>query len=307
MIRNLRDNAHNLRSELYIRNGLVSFLGAPFSAQGEPAGVFSVFTREPHDFTEEEIDFVEFLAVQAGSAVSHGRLSTQNVQFSDELLRKENEIRKLLAGLMNAQDEEARRIARVLHDESGQILASVYISLDETAKQLPDSAKAQIETVKSRLDRVEDCLRDLSHELYPAVLENLGLVAGLECLAEQISKRRAVRIAVESHLTARLSPRLELTLYRVIQEALNNATRHSQASKAQVRLLENSSSIYCFIRDNGVGFDVDAAMRAAPAKMLTMGLSGMAQRVAAVDGVLEIQSTPGEGTDITLRIPKSYS
>jgi two-component system sensor histidine kinase UhpB len=307
IIRNIHENTPILNSEFYCQQDLVSYLGVPLTVRGETIGHFSFFTRQEHDFTDKEIDFAETLAAQAGIAVFNSRLSQENRRLSNDLLSDENQIHKLMTGLLTAQDEEARRIARVLHDESGQLLTAVYISLDQTAKHLTPAKKVQLAKAKELLDQVEERLRSLSHELYPTILEELGLVASLEYLAGQISKRSGVRITVENQLSAGLSSLSELTLYRVIQEGLNNTVRHARATKAHIRLLEDQQSIYCSIRDDGIGFDVEAISRRAGTDGARLGLDGMRERVAAIDGTLQILSAPGLGTDLHIGIPKEVT
>ena len=292
-----------LRRESYREQGLVSYLGVPVPVRKQVIGLLSVLTKQEQEFTDEEIEFIEMLAGQAGLAARDALLHRENHRVSEELAGSERQILTLLTSLTNAQDEVARRIAHALHDESGQLLASVYITLDETAKTMPASAGRQFEKAKSLLDQVENRLRDLSHELYPTTLEPLGLIPSLEFLAGQISQRTMIKIAIESDLKERLSPRVELTLYRVIQEALNNTTRHARASQAKIRLLKDQSSISCLISDNGIGFDPKAVSQKTDAKTQTLGLIGMSQRIAALGGTLEINSAPARGTELRIEIP----
>jgi two-component system sensor histidine kinase DegS len=267
--------------------------------------VLVVLTKDKHDFNEEEIEFAKILAAQAGLAVANARLYWRNQQLAQELLSSQSHVGKLVAGLINAHDEEAKSIARVLHDESGQLLAGVHISLDETAKQLPELLKLQIDHAKKLLDQVEERLRHLSHELYPPILDNLGLVPSLEFLAEQISKRKDIKITIETRLNRRIAPLLELTLYRVVQEALNNVNRHARASKVHVRLVESERLVRCSIRDNGVGFNIEAVSKTIEKKQLALDLAGMRERVAAVDGTFQIISVPGCGTQLLVTVPLS--
>jgi two-component system, NarL family, sensor histidine kinase UhpB len=280
IIRNIHENTPVLNKEFYCQQDLVSYLGVPVTVHGETIGLLSFFTRQEHDFTGKEIDFAQTLAAQVGLAISNSRLFQENRRLSNDLLCDENQIRKLMTGLFNAQDEEARRIARVLHDESGQLLTAVYISLDQTAKDLTPAKKMQLAKAKELLEQVEERLRSLSHELYPTILDELGLVASLEYLAGQMSKRSGVRITVDSQLNAGLSFLSELTLYRVIQEGLNNTVRHARATNAHIRLLEDQQSIYCSIRDDGIGFDVEAVSRSAARDGVRLGLDGMRERVS---------------------------
>jgi signal transduction histidine kinase/FixJ family two-component response regulator len=304
LIRSLQDNDELSASPFYQKSGFTSWLGIPFGARGEAAGVLAVLTRDRHDFTESEIDCAATLARQAGLAVANARIYSSNKQLARDLLSSESHVGKLVAGLIHAHDEEARRIARVLHDESQQLLASVYLSLDEIAASAPPEYAKRFEHTKKLLDQVEDRLRDLSHELYPTALDDLGLLPSLEFLADQIGKRKGIRITVESHLNGRLSPLLELTLYRVVQEALNNTARHSQASQADIRLLENPEFIRCSIKDNGAGFDVQSLTKVGTGKKIASGLSGMRERVAAIAGTLQIISSPGGGTNIVIQLPR---
>jgi two-component system, NarL family, sensor histidine kinase UhpB len=304
IIRTIHENTPVLNSEFYCQQGFFSYLGVPLTVRGETIGVFSFFTSQEHDFTDNEIDFAEMLAAQAGLAVCNSRLSQENNRLSNDLLSDANEIRKLMTRLFTAQDEEAKRIARVLHDESGQLLTAVYISLDQTAKHLTPAKKGQLAEAKELLDQVEERLHSLSHELYPSLLAQFGLVTSLEYLAGQMSKRSGIRITVESQLNAGLSSLSELTVYRVVQEAINNTVRHARATKAHIRLLEDQQSIYCSVRDDGIGFDFEAVSRTSATDGARLGLDVMRERVSTVDGTLQILSAPGLGTDLHIGIPK---
>jgi len=302
--RDIHDVTPVLNSKFYRQQGLISYLGVPLIVQGETIGVLSFFARQEHDFTDREIDFVEMLAAQVGLAVCNSWLSQENNRLFNDLLNDGNQIRKLMTRLFTAQDEEAKRIAHVLHDETGQLLAAVYISLDQTAKQLTPAKKAQIAEAKELLDQVQERLRGLSHELYPTFLAQFGLVASLEYLAEQMSKRAGVKITVDGQLQTPLSSLSALALYRVVQEAINNTVHHARANTVHIRLLEDQNSVYCSIRDDGIGFDVEAASSRLKTDDMGLGLDGMRERISAVDGTLQILSAPGLGTELHIGIPK---
>ena len=144
------------RKDFYGQQGMVSYLGMPLISRGEIIGVLSLFTNEKHQVTNEEMAFVETLADHASIIIHNSQLYEQIRSKSQNLLDSEQQIRALASDLICAQDEEAKRIARVLHDESGQLLAAVYITMDQIAKRLPASATAQVEKVKKLLDRVEN-------------------------------------------------------------------------------------------------------------------------------------------------------
>jgi PAS domain S-box-containing protein len=302
VVEDLQTDERTARSSFYRRHGLVSYLGMPLVVNDQAIGVLSLLTKEPHEFTDREIRFVETLAKQASVAIHNAKLYEESRKLADDLALGEQQIRALANGLMQAQDQEARRIAHVLHDESGQLLAMVYISLDELAKSLSGAGKERVEKIKGLLDEVEDRLRDLSHELHPAMLDHLGLVPSLEYLASQTSKRTGIQMSIESNLRERLSPLLELTIYRVAQEAFNNAVRHAGPAAVRLRLVQDAQAIQCAIQDDGVGFDPRATFTRGGKRGL--GLPGMRERVEAVGGTLEVLSAPGEGTKLFLSIPR---
>ncbi len=198
-------------------------------------------------------------------------------------------------------EEEAKRIAHSIHDEAGQFLACVHIALEEVARDLPPNTRKQLEEIRQLLNQVEGQLRRLSHELRPTILDDLGLTPALEFLAEGVSKRSGVPIAVEGERGARLHPGVETAIYRAVQEALNNATKHAEARSVTVRVKRREKSVVCSVRDDGVGFDASAMLARKGNRGL--GLLGIRERVAALGGTVQIHSAPGQGTEITITVP----
>jgi len=206
-----------------------------------------------------------------------------------------------LRGLNDKLEEEAKRIAHAIHDEAGQFLACVHIALEEIARELPLKSRKQIEEVRGLLDKVEGQLRRLSHELRPTILDDLGLLPALEFLANGVSKRAGLQIDVKGRRDGRLPAGIETALYRVVQEALNNATKHAQAKRASVHVERQTGAIRCLITDDGVGFDVSATM--ARKGQASLGLLGIRERIAVLGGTLEIHSQPGRGTEMVITVP----
>ena len=206
-----------------------------------------------------------------------------------------------LRRLNETLEEEAKRIAHALHDEAGQLLASVHIALEGIARDLAPSASRRLKAVKGLLDQIEAQLRQLSHELRPTILDDLGLVPALEFLSAGVSKRTKLQVTVEGPTIGRLAAPVETALYRIVQEALNNATRHAQASRTTVRLEQNGHMIRCLISDDGIGFDVPAALNRKGDKGL--GLIGIRERLNAIGGAYRIISAPGQGTTLQVEIP----
>lgn len=203
-----------------------------------------------------------------------------------------------LRHLNEVLEAELKRIAHVLHDEAGQLLASVHIALANVAADFPPAAQARFDSIQDLLGQIETELRSLSHELRPTVLDNLGLVPALEFLADRVSRRTGLTISVEADTEERLAATIETALYRIVQEALNNVVKHAQASHATVELECSSSKVVCRVRDDGVGF----AARGEPSTQ-GLGLLGIRERLNALGGSLTVQTGYERGTTIVAEIP----
>ena len=211
------------------------------------------------------------------------------------------EVNTVLRRLHERLEEEAKRIAHTLHDEAGQLLASVHVALAAMSSDLPPSARGRLEEVRGLLDRIEDDLRRLSHELRPTILDDLGLLPALQFLAEGIAKRTGLLIEVGGSTRGRLPPVVETALYRIVQEALTNAVRHADAACVRIQLQREPRAIRCSIADDGVGFDAPTVLahRGGPG----LGLVSMQERLEAVRGSFQIISAPGRGTRVHVAIP----
>ena len=211
------------------------------------------------------------------------------------------EVNTVLRRLHERLEEEAKRIAHTLHDEAGQLLASVHVALAAMSSDLPPSARGRLEEVRGLLDRIEDDLRRLSHELRPTILDDLGLLPALQFLAEGIAKRTGLLIEVGGSTRGRLPPVVETALYRIVQEALTNAVRHADAACVRIQLQREPQVIRCSIADDGVGFDAPTVLahRGGPG----LGLVSMQERLEAVRGSFQIISAPGRGTRVHVAIP----
>ena len=208
---------------------------------------------------------------------------------------------RALRHLNEALEEEVKRIAHALHDEAGQLLASVHIGLADVARDLPAPAAKRLEDVRGLLDKIEEQLRHLSHELRPTILDDLGLGPALEFLADGVSKRTGLSIAVEGSPGKRLPAPTETALYRIVQEALTNVTKHAQATRVYIKFMRNRRLLRGVIRDDGVGFDVPTVLTRRGSRGL--GLTGIRERLHAVGGTLDIIATPRGGTQLILTVP----
>jgi PAS domain S-box-containing protein len=219
------------------------------------------------------------------------------------MLAHRDALRVLSTRYLHAREEEAQRIAHQLHDEAGQVTASIHLALAEIARDLPEPGRERLRVVAGYLDDMEERLRRLSHELRPTILDDLGVVPAVEFLAEGLASRTGIEIQVEGSTQGRLDPSIETTIYRVVQEALANIGRHSRARNASIRIARGSGALRCAIRDDGVGFE-PARLR-GDARRSGLGLLGIRERLDAVHGRILVRSVPGAGTEILFSVPLS--
>lgn len=198
-------------------------------------------------------------------------------------------------------EEDRRRLAHELHDESSQLLANIHIALSDLGPEVGARPRRRLKSIRSQLDRVQDQIRRISHELRPTVLDDFGLMPALRFLSQGISSRSGLEIALTGSTHGRLPGRVEMTLYRVVQEALNNAAKHAHASRVQIRLRRYPRSISCSIRDDGVG--LEESLLRNHGGFNALGLLGIRVRVAALDGSLRIDSKHGTGTHLKISLP----
>jgi signal transduction histidine kinase len=225
-------------------------------------------------------------------ALSPFEMSHRGAREANLALRRMDEVR----------ENEIRRIAHELHDSAGQMLASVHLALDDLARDLEPRSRPGLERAKVLLVRAEEQLRRLSHEFLPPMLDDLGLGPALEYLGDVVSRRTGLPITVRIALPNRLPAPFEITLYRIVQEALANVTRHARAAHATVTVEARETDVLCRIEDDGVGFDPGPKGRARLA--VGIGLKGIRERASRLGGTLEIQSQKGQGTRLALAIPQ---
>ncbi len=226
-----------------------------------------------------------------------------------ELQEKDETRGELLRQIFSIQEEERKRIARELHDETSQTLAGLAANLEAIARMLPgnmEKAKAELGKLQALSIDILDEMHKLIYELRPSLLDDLGLVAAARWLAEN-NLGEAV-IAANFNVTGRerrMSSQLESTLFRVIQEAINNIIKHARAKNVIISLDFKKYTIRVRIQDDGRGFDVQEAISAKD-RPRGLGLLGMKERVELINGKLTIRSHPGgRGTEINIEIPYS--
>lgn len=212
-----------------------------------------------------------------------------------------DEATEVLRQLNQQLESELRRIAHSLHDEVQQLLATVYIAIEEIRDELPAEKAAPLSAILRQVDGIAEHVRAISHELRPTILDDLGLMPALQLLADGVSRRNGLQVTIGGSVGPhRLEPRVELALYRITQEGLTNIVRHAGARHAAIRLRRTSSELLFSLRDDGVGFDVATALHRDGKSSL--GLLGIGERVEVLGGTLRIESSP-EGTALSITVP----
>jgi PAS domain S-box-containing protein len=228
------------------------------------------------------------------------------VQDITDRKRAENERLQLLNRFVNVQEEGRQRIARELHDQAGQYLAALMLGLKglKDSSQLSSQNRDTILQLQGLTSRFAQELRRVSLELRPPALDDLGLHTTLSNYAEEWSQRYGVVVDFHSNgfVEQRLQPSVETTIYRIVQEALTNIIKHAQAKRVSILLEHRGNRAVTIVEDDGTGFDIEAAMN-KPIAERTLGLLGMRERVELIGGTLDVESTPGAGTTIVVRIP----
>jgi two-component system sensor histidine kinase UhpB len=216
-------------------------------------------------------------------------------------------LQKLSEQVLAAQEDERKRIARELHDETAQALTTLLIHLKilERARSASE-IRGQINELRELTAETLEAVRKLAVELRPATLDDLGLLAALEAYAEGYAARIPLRVNFAARGfkdgDGRLPPQVELVLYRVVQEALTNAAKHARADAVRIQLDRSPDEVVAIVTDDGQGFDVEDMMRS---RERGLGLFGMQERLALVQGQLVIDSEPGRGTRVEARVPSA--
>jgi PAS domain S-box-containing protein len=229
---------------------------------------------------------------------------TERIRAERALQQSRQELRALTGRLINAQEEERKRISRELHDDLSQKLALLAFDagglLAEPAVS-SEKMNQKLRNLQGHVQQLAQDVRQISHELHPSILEDLGLVAALTELCQEFSAREGIEVVFGPEAVPRVLPvDLASCLYRVSQEALHNVLKHAQASQVRLKLTASGDGIHLCIRDNGVGFDSEAGL-----SQPGLGIVSMKERVGLVQGEFSIYSQPGQGTEVRAFVPVS--
>ncbi len=299
LVEDISTDTRAAHPDLINAEGVRAFASVPLRSKEKVLGVMNITSQEARKFSAEDVRLLEGIAAQVAIAIENARLH-------QEVQRKEEIRGELLQDIFSIQEEERRRIARELHDETSQVLASLTASLEAAAGMLPanaDKTRARLRKAQALSINILDDIHRLIYELRPILLDDLGLVAAARWLADNNLRAAGIKVSFKTGgRERRLSPQLETTLFRVIQEVVANIVKHAHARNAAVSLHFRKSVIRVHIRDDGSGFDVQEALSSKD-RPRGLGLLGMKERVELMNGTLTIRSRPGSGTEIAIEIP----
>jgi signal transduction histidine kinase len=210
----------------------------------------------------------------------------------------DRELRESRVKLIEAQEQERRRIASELHDDVGQQLALAELRLAEI--KAASNLKPMLDRLSEQLAGISAEVREISHGLYPSLLQNLGLTPALKKLGREISREKNVSIELALERVEFASPAVSLALYRVAQEALPNVEKHSNARHVLIELKQTSGTLILRIEDDGIGFDAGLEPVAG------LGIDSMRERLRSVGGTLQIKSSPNRGTEVVASVPLEH-
>jgi two-component system, NarL family, sensor histidine kinase DevS len=274
-----------------VHQGVTRRLGArtgmwvPLIAHDRAIGVLEIHDKEGADarFSDDDLRLAETFAARAAVAV----------ELSQRVARD------ALSRVVQAQELERGMLARELHDETGQALASILLGLKPLEEALSDHpARAALAELREHVVAAMQDVRRLAVQLRPAVLDDFGLVAALERLTETFAEQTGIRVDFHSALgEKRLPGEVETALYRVVQESLTNIVKHASARRVSISVARRDSSVAAVIEDDGDGFDPRVVREGG------VGLLGMRERLALLDGRVEIESRPGAGTTLVAEVP----
>ena len=264
--------------------GITSAMYLPLAVRGTPIGIVAVHDKLAADprFDEGDVRLAESLVARASIAVDLSQ------RVSRDALRR----------VVEAQELERARLARELHDETGQALTSILLGLKHLDDVVAtDEAREATAAIRSLVVSTLQDVRRLAVELRPNALDDFGLVPALERLAANLSEQSDLVVDLEARLGAqRLPPEAETALYRIVQEALTNVVKHASAHRVSITLVRKDGSAVVVVEDDGEGFRPDAVREGA------LGFAGMRERVELVGGRLTVESSPGTGTTLVAEV-----
>jgi len=282
-----------LLKDLHVREQLRTSVWSPLRIGAELIGSLAVGFRSRREPGQRELRLLVSLAEKSAIAL-------MNIRQYERVVAREQELERLSISRVEAQEEERRRIAKEIHDGIGQMLTAIKFNLEilEDSVASIGDARERITEMKNLLDGLMREARQMSYTLMPSVLDDFGLAPALQMLCEQFRKKHAIVTTFQNHgLTSRLHRLLEVSLYRIVQEALTNVLRHAAADTVTVQIIKRADRIRLIIEDNGKGMPSSSSVGHG------LGFVSMRERASQFGGTLRVDSSPGEGTVVSVDVP----
>ncbi len=301
---------------------VVTFLGVPLCIRDEPIGMIGVANRaEPYDIEHQQllVTYAAQVAIVIRNTQLYEQLAAANEELEqtvaqrtrqlqkakEALAQKAAQLQQLLSETVDVQERERQRIAHDMHDGTNQLLIGAMLELKSAHKRMADGdlerAEESIKAVQDVLRRVEAEIKRVIYHLRPPTLDALGLAPALRRYAEQFYRYSGIPCNVLiTGEAVRLPSKVEISVYRLVQEALQNASAHARANAVTVAVEFAPATLHLSIRDDGKGFDLERTNKENGGRL---GLLGMQERTEALGGQIKIETAPGQGTVIELEIP----
>jgi PAS domain S-box-containing protein len=297
VIRVFRDNTRFGGPPWLHQHGAVDGMHVSIPGKESPWGVLGVYAAGGRTFPRDDVNFLQTISSILATAIE--RMQTEAV------LRSTNQtLRTLSRQLLQVQEEDRRTIARDLHDEIGQSLTAIKLNVERAQRTSDRAARERImKDCIQTTDSVLNQVRNLSLDLHPSILDDLGLSYALKWYADRQAERAGLKVDVTADPSGpRLPQDVEIACFRIAQEALTNVVRHAQASRAIITLKRLSKRVELRIQDDGIGFDVKT-VQSPMGSGASIGLTGMRERARLVGGEVHVQSVLKKGTEVTAIMP----
>lgn len=271
----------------------------PVAAEAPVEEIFQRIEQEGVEALPVLGDGGQFLGAVSRQSLLEALLQREREQYA-ELVHARDRLRAMSWRLMEVQEDERRHLSRELHDEIGQILTGLNLTLAGGAHGSADQAKISLDKARGLVSDLMVRVRELSLGLRPSMLDDMGLLAALLWHFERYTAQTQVQVVFEhGRLTGRFAPEIETAAYRIVQEALTNIARHADVNEVTVSCASDSDALRVQIQDRGVGFDPEAVL----ARQSAGGLTGMRERAELLDGRFTLESAPGKGTRVIVELP----
>lgn len=298
VVNDISKECKHINPEIIASEGLACHVSVPLISRDRVIGVLNVASRKSRTYNRDDLALLDSIGRQIGVA-------TENARLWEELKEKEVLRGQLLEKIITTQETERQRLARELHDEAGQALTSLKFRLRSLEKQSePSKAYAQLQALRDLVGQIQVNLHDLATELHPPALDELGLIAAIQQFSSHFASHTSLHVDIQTLglEDERLGSQVELTAYRLIQEALTNAARHAEANNISIMLEKQDKQIIVIVDDDGIGFDnLEQLKYGTGTKHL--GIHSMQERVELLGGIFTVESQSGQGTTVLARIP----